>query len=103
MVNATKKNRSPLPLGRYGKLTKHSIRRRHQVNKGKSGLEAEGVRALGALHSLRSKMRLSAEKRRKTHSLCNEKKDKRIEDDVDRETTVARKRVQDAETAIMEE
>ena len=35
--------------------------------------------------------------------LCNEQQEKWIEDYVDRATTVARKRVQDAETAIMQE
>jgi len=67
MVNAPKKNLSPLPAGKYGKLTKKSTRRRHQANKGKSGLEAERVRALGALRSFRSEKKLSVEKRRETH------------------------------------
>jgi hypothetical protein len=76
MVNAPKKNLSPLPAGKYGKSTKQSTRRRHHVNKGKSGLEAEMVRALGALRSLRSKKRLAAEKRQETHSLSNEEREK---------------------------
>jgi hypothetical protein len=62
MVNATKKNFSPLPAGKYGKSTKHSTRRRHQANEGKSGLVAERVQALGALRSFRSKKKLAAEK-----------------------------------------
>jgi len=103
MVNAPKKNFSPLPAGKSGKSTKQSTRRRHQVNEGKRGLEAERVRALGALRSLRSKKRLAAEKRQETHFLNNEEKEKWIEDYVQRETAVARKRVQDPETAIMQE
>jgi hypothetical protein len=103
MVNAPKKNLSPLPAGKYGKSTKHSTRRRHQANKGKSGLEAERVRVLGALRSLRSKKKLAVEKRRETHFLSNEEREKWIEDYVERETAVARKRVQDAKTAMMQE
>jgi hypothetical protein len=38
MVNALKKNFSPLPAGKYGKSTKRSIQRHHhQANEGKSG------------------------------------------------------------------
>jgi len=61
MVNVLKKSFSPLPAGKYGKLTKMSTCQRHHVNEGKSGLEAERVRALGALRSLRSKKKLWAE------------------------------------------
>jgi len=100
MVNAPKKNLSPLPAGRFGKSTKQSTQWRHQANEGKSGLEADRVRALGALHSLRSKKQLAAEKKRETHVLSNEEKEQWIEDYVERETAVARKRVEDAETAI---
>jgi len=103
MVNAPKKNLLPLPEGKYCKSTKKSARRCHQANEGNSGLEAERVRALGAWRSLRSKKKLSVEKQRETHILSNEKKEKWIKDYVDRETTVARKQVQDAETAIMQE
>jgi len=63
MVNAPKKNFSPLPAGKYGKSTKCSPQRHHQANEGKSGLEAERVRALGALRSLRSKKKLAAKQR----------------------------------------
>jgi len=80
MVNAPKKNLSPLPAGTYGKSMKHSLRRRHQANTGKSGLEAERVRALGALRSLRSKQKLPAEKRHETHCFSNEAREKWIED-----------------------
>jgi len=58
---------------------------------------------LGALSRLRSKKKLSAQKRRATNFLCNEENEKRIEDYVDRETAAARKRVQDVETVIMQE
>jgi len=80
-----------------------STRRRHQANEGKSGLVAERVRALGALRSLRSKKKLAVEKRQETHFLSNEEREKWIEDFVERETAVARKRVQDAETANMQD
>ena len=103
MVNAPKKNFSPLPAGRYGKSTKRSTQRRHQANEGKSGLEAERIRALGALRSLRSKKKLAAEKRRETHFLSNEEREKWIEDYVERETAGARKRVEDAEAAVQQE
>jgi len=72
MVNAPKKNFSPLPAGKYGISKKKSTRRRHQANEGKSGLVAERVRALGALRSLRSKKKLAAEKRQETLFLSNE-------------------------------
>jgi len=91
MVNAPKKNFSPLPAGRYGKSTKLSTQRRHHANEGKSGLEAERVRALGALRSLRSKKKLAADKRRETNFLSNEDKEKWCEDYVERETAGARK------------
>jgi hypothetical protein len=100
MVNAPKKNFSPLLAGKYGKSTKHPPHWRHQLNEGKSGLVAERVRALGALRRLRSKKKLAAKKRQETHFLSNEEKEKWIEDFVERETTVARKRVWDAETAL---
>jgi len=103
MVNAPKQSFSPLPAGKYGKSAKHSTRRHHQADEGKSGLVAERVRALGALRSLRSKKKLAAEKRQETHFLSNEEKEKWIEDFVERETAVARKRVQDAETALMQD
>jgi uncharacterized protein with WD repeat len=91
MVNALKKNFSPLPTGRYGKWKKWSTQLRHQANEGKSGLEAERIRALGALRSMRSKKKLVAEKRRETHFLSNEEKEKWIKDYVERETAGARK------------
>jgi hypothetical protein len=62
MVNAPKKNFSPLSAGKYAKSTKQSTRRRHHANEGMSGLVGERVRALGAFHRLRSKKKLAAEK-----------------------------------------
>jgi len=49
------------------------------------------------------KKKLAAGKRREIHFLGNEEKQKWIEDYVERETAVARKRVEDAETAIEKE
>jgi len=103
MVNAPKRNFSPLPAGKYGKSTKQSTCRWYQANEGNRGLEAERVQALGALHSLRSKKKRSVEKRHQTYCLSNKEKEKWIEDYGERETAVARKQVQDAETAIMQE
>jgi len=102
IVNAPKKNFSPLPAGRYGKSTKRSTQRRHQANEGKSGLEAKRIRALGALRSLKSKQKLAAEKRRETQFISNEENEKWIEDYVERETPGARKRVEDAEAAVQQ-
>jgi hypothetical protein len=103
MVNAPNKNFSPLPVGRYCKSTKWSTQQRHQANEGKSSVELERVRALGALHSLRSKKKLAVEKQQETHFLSNEEKEKWIEDFVERETAGARKRVEDAEAAVQQE
>jgi hypothetical protein len=66
-------------------------------------LEAERIQALGALRSLRSKKKLAAEKQRETHFSSNEEKEKWIEDYVEKETTGARKRVEDAEEAVQQE
>jgi hypothetical protein len=52
---------------------------------------------------LRSKKKLAAEKRRETHFLTNEEKEKWIEDYVERETTEARKRVEHAEAVVQQE
>jgi hypothetical protein len=46
---------------------------------------------------------LAAEKRQETHFLSNEETDNWIKDFVERESAVARKRVQDIETAMMQE
>jgi hypothetical protein len=55
------------------------------------------------LRSLRSKKNLAAENQRETHFLSNEVKEKWIEDDVERETAGARKRVEDTEAAVQQE
>jgi hypothetical protein len=73
------------------------------ANEGKSGFEAERIRALGALRSVRSKKKLVVEKRRETHFLSNEEKEKWIEYYVERETTGARKGVEDQEAAVQQE
>jgi len=103
MVNALKKNFSPLPAGKYGQLTKKSTLRRHHANEGNSRLDPERVRALGALRSLWSKKNLSAEKRQTTHFLSKEENAKWIKDYVERETAVVRKPVQDVETVIIQQ
>jgi len=76
MVNAPKKNFTPLPAGKYGKSTKMSTGRRHHANEDISSLEEARVQALGALRSLLSKNKLSVEKRQGTHSLSNDEKEK---------------------------
>jgi len=76
MVNAPKNHFSQFPAGIYGKSKNHSTRQRHQVNEGKSGLDVERVRALGALRTLQSKKKLSADKRRETHVVGNEEEEK---------------------------
>jgi len=103
MVNAPKKCFSPPLAGRYSKSKKRWTQRPHQANEGKSGLEAERIRAVGALRSLRSKKKVAAEKRRETQFLSNEEKEKWIKDYMERETTAARKRVEDAEAAVQQE
>jgi len=103
MVNAPKKNLWPLPAGKYYESTKKSTQRHHQAIKSKSGLETETVPALGPLRSLRSEKKLSTEKQQDTQCSRSEENEQSIEDYVDRETAVARKRVQDPETAIMQE
>jgi len=103
IFNAPKKNFSPLPAGRYGKSTKRSTQQCHQASEWKSGLEAERVRAVGALRSLRSKMQRAAEKQRETHFLSNEQTEKWIEDYVERESAGARKRIEDAVAVVHQE
>jgi len=75
----------------------------HRANNGKSGFEAETVRALGAVRSLRSKKKLAVEKRRETHFVINKGNEKWIEDFVERETAGARKRVENAGAAVQQE
>jgi putative SOS response-associated peptidase YedK len=63
-------------------------------------MEAERVRALGALCSFQSQRKLAAEKQRKMHVLSHEEKQKWMEDYVERETTVIRQGVDDPVAAI---
>jgi len=65
-------------------------------------LWAERFRALEELRGLRSKKKLWAEKRRETHFLSNEEREKWIEECVERETAVASTRVKDAEAAVQQ-
>jgi hypothetical protein len=60
----------------------------------------ESVHALGVLLSMRYKKKLPVEKCRKTYLLDNQAQEKWIEDYVERETTGARKRVDNAESAV---
>jgi len=66
-------------------------------------LQVERVRVLGALRSLQSKKQFVAGTQWETNILSNIEKEKWIEDDVDGETTVARPRVADTETATKQE
>jgi len=102
-VNTPKKNCSPPLAGRYRKSTKRSTQLRQLANEGKSGLESERVRTLGALRGLGFKQKLAAEKRWDMHFSTNEEKYKWIEDYVKRETARARRRVEDAGAAFQQE
>jgi hypothetical protein len=55
------------------------------------------------LRSLQFRKKLAAEKRWETHISRNEEREKLFEDYVERETAVARMRVQDTEKAMMQE
>jgi len=74
-VNAPKNNLSPIPVGKYGKPTTHSTGRHYQANEDTSGLEADTVRALEALCSLRSNKKHLAENRWATHLLSSNEKE----------------------------
>jgi hypothetical protein len=103
MVNTLKKDLLQRPAGKDSKSTKKFTRRHYQANNGKSDLEPEKFQVLGALHSLRSKKMLSAEKRWEKYFLSKKANAKWIEDYVDSKTAVARKGVQDLVNAIMQE
>jgi len=103
MVNTPGKNLSSLLAGKYGEKTKQSTRKRHQANIDNRHLVAEWVWELGALCSLQSKNKLSAEKRQEMYFLSNEDKHEWIEDYVDWEMVGARKWVEDTDPAIMQE
>jgi len=79
-----------------------STARHHQANECKSSLEAEWVRARVALCSLRSKKMLVAEKWLETYLVGNTDEEQRIEDYVDREPAVSWKRVENAESGIIQ-
>jgi len=103
MVNAPKKNLPSLLAGKWGKSAKQSTRQSHLTIECQSGFEADRVRAQRAVCSFRSKKKLAVGTRREMHFLSNEEKDNWIGDSVDRETSVARKGVEDTETAIEQE
>jgi hypothetical protein len=91
MINTPKKNILPLPLGRYCKSTKRLTQRCHQANEGKSGFEAETVRVVQALRSLRSNQKLMVRKRQETQFVSNDETEKCTEDYVKREPAGVRK------------
>jgi len=103
MVNTPVKNLSPLLVGKYIEPTKQATRRCQQESLGESSLEQEMFRALGAVRSRSFKQRLSAENSWETNCFSHKEAEKWIEDYVDRETAVVRKRVEGAESAIMQE
>jgi hypothetical protein len=96
----TKKNLKPLPAGKHGKSKKASTLRRHRCNEGKSAHEAERIRALNALRSLRSKKRLAAAKKKEVKDMDEEERGRWIDDYVEKETRVARQRVEAADAAV---
>jgi len=91
MVNSPKQNYSPLLAGKNGKSIERSTKQLHQANECKNTLEAESVRALGEIHSLRSKKKLSAKKPWEAHFLSHEDKEKWIQHYLEREPAGARK------------
>jgi len=103
LVNVPRNILCPLPAGRYGKSTKQSNLRPYQANEGKSRLELERVRSLGALECLRSKKKLAAKKCRETHILSNKGNEIWIEDYVERDTAGARKQVEDADAVVLQQ
>jgi len=103
MSNSPKRILSQLPADTHGKLTMHSTWWCHQATSDKFGFEAESVRALGALPSLRSNNKHAAEKQQEMQFLSKADKEQWFDDYVERETAGARKRVDDAETAIKQE
>ena len=103
MVNAPKENILPLPRDKYGKSTQHTTRQSHQANDGKICFEAERVWALGALRSLQSRKKLAAEKWKGIHYPGNKEQEIWIEDNVEIQSPVAWKRVEDTEPAIQQE
>jgi len=103
MVNVPTTNLATHPVSQYCKSTKCSTWWRHQSNQRKSGLQSERFWARGALCILGSEEKLWVSHKREMHFLSNAEKDKWIEDDVERGTAVARRLVEDADTAIKQE
>jgi len=103
MVDTPKKDFSPLPVGKWVKSKNMFTLWRHQENKGLTGLLAERIGASAALCRVVLRKKAAVEKCQEMHFLSNEEKQKWIEDFVERETAVAQKRLQDADTAIMED
>jgi len=103
MVNAPKKKISPLPGGKYGNSIEWSTQRRHRANKGKSCVEAEWVRAHGALRNMQSDLIPAPEKWQEMHCSSNEAKDKWIKDYVHRETAGPTKWIEDPEPTVQQE
>ena len=99
MVNTPKKNFSPLPAGKFGKSDNPATLKRHRTNAGKGGIESERIRALQALRTLRSKKKAKAAASKDTVSMTQQEREKWIEDYVERETAVARRRVEEADAA----
>jgi len=102
-VNALKMNFSPFPVGKYAKSTQRSNLLLHQPGEGKNGFEADRVRSIHASHSSQSKMPITAENQCETHFFSNDQQEPWLEDYVERETTGARKQVEDAEVAVQQE
>jgi len=78
MVNAAKKNFSPLPASKYSKSTNHSTRRPHQANEGNSSSGAGRFRALRAFCCSRFKEQVSLETRQEMHSIYKRSREREI-------------------------
>jgi hypothetical protein len=102
-VNTLKKNFSPLCAAMYGKSINRSTRLSHQATEGKSRFDAERVQTLGALRNSQTNKKQAAERRRKINFVKTKGKEKWIKDYMETETALARKGVEDAETAMKQE
>ena len=92
-VTFAKMNLLPLHAAKYGILTMRSTWQCQKENKYKNGLDATQVPAIGEFCSFQLKTKLAVEERKETNILHNNQKKKLIENCVDRETEVAKKRV----------
>jgi hypothetical protein len=99
----TKKNLKPLPAGKTGKSRNPSTLRRHRYNAERSAHEAERIRALNALRTLKSRKRKAATKMKEIQGMSEDQREKWIENYVERETQVARQRVEAADAAVNED